>query len=201
MGKIPHKLRWWIALIADLLVLIPSGLQTGFWRVLDGINAWTYLFFVACLGLFALGISWYIEHLNRRLLTLNTSLTDKIKTLETKLPPIPTPQTDYELTASLRNELQQFLDELTKEPKPDFKLAHDDFSRQLESMGAFGRQIKYGFQLRLASRIKTLGYRLGERNIDEGLIQMTTQQPKDLASLIAIRDYLSELMRDLKSKS
>jgi hypothetical protein len=35
---------------------------------------WTYLFLIACLGLLALGIVWYIEHLNRRFSALNTAI-------------------------------------------------------------------------------------------------------------------------------
>jgi hypothetical protein len=85
MENIPHKVRWWIALIADLLVLIPSGVRSGFWRAFDGINAWTYLFLVACLGLLALGIVWFIEYLNRRFSMLDTDIKNGLAKATTDL--------------------------------------------------------------------------------------------------------------------
>jgi hypothetical protein len=224
MEKISHKIRWWIALTADLLVLVPSGVQSRFWRGLyDGINAWTYLFLIACLGLFALGVAWYLENINRHFAALKTDLareaetrakaiesvsgqlTDAVYRLEDSIralkPSSPTPQTDYDLTVSLRDELQRFIDELGEEPKPDYKLGHAEFNNKLELVGRFERRLRYGFQLRIAPRIQTLGYRLAEKSIDDGLLEIAAQQPKHLATLYTIRDRLSDLTSALKPKS
>ena len=207
--------------------VIAEASDSGFW---SNLNGWRVLLLVSSLTLLALGVNWYIEYLAARFAALRKELqdglikegqsrgavhgtamqmdelmekrlTEKIQALEERLPRNPSPQTDYELTVSLRNEVQRFLDELGEQPEADFKLPHDAFNQRLYDLGAFERKLSHGFQLRFATRLENLVHRLGERNIeDTDLTASLRQPPKNLPMLNKIRDALSTLASELKPK-
>jgi hypothetical protein len=54
--RIAHRLRWWIALIADLALFVPSSIKSGFWQRIPTVDAWTWVFWISLLGLIPLGI-------------------------------------------------------------------------------------------------------------------------------------------------
>jgi hypothetical protein len=66
MKRITHRIRWLIALIADLAIFIPSSIKTGFWQRLANVESWTLVFWVSAFGLIALTIvqlwEWLESH-------------------------------------------------------------------------------------------------------------------------------------------
>lgn len=93
------------------------------------------------------------------------------------------------------------MDELGPEPRANFRLAHDEFTQNLEEVGRYERKLTHGFQLRFSSRIQILIHRLGEKNIEEADLTLGMRQPpKTLETLTQIRNGLSTLVSDLRPR-
>jgi hypothetical protein len=71
MKRITHRVRWLIALIADIAIFIPSSIKTGFWQQLANVQPWTLVFWVSGFGLVALTIvqlwEWLESHSTRQI--------------------------------------------------------------------------------------------------------------------------------------
>jgi hypothetical protein len=215
-----------IAAVGAAYKVIAETFNSGFWSRLNG---WHVLLALSCITLLALGVNWYIEYLSSQFANigqqlqdalrkeaqargaghstamqadelLEKRLLDHIKPLEESIRTLSPPtQTDYELTLTLRNEVQRFMDDLSQQPVPDFNLPQDAFNRQLYEMGAFERKLTHGFQLRFRSRLEYLVHRLGEKNIEDlDLNSCLEHPPKNLPMLNKIRDALSTIAVDLK---
>ena len=210
--------KWIVASAAGIGAVI--GAAKSLRDVIEHLNGWHVLLTLSLVVLIALGIDWYREWLAKQFAEVEVKLQAEatargsalasmtqhsrsvIQSLQLTIDELkPTPQTDYDLTASLRDELQRFIDELGEEPRPNYKGGHAEFDNRLELVGRFERRLRYGFQLRFAPRIQTLGYKLAEKSINEGLLQIAAQQPKNLAALNTIRDQLSDLASALRPKS
>jgi hypothetical protein len=172
MGNISRSARWIVGVSAGIGAVV--GAAKSIYDISGHLNGWHVLFALSSLTLLALGVNWYTEHLAARFATLRKEfqdglikegqsrgavhgtamqmdelmekrLTEKIQALEGKLPRIPAPQSDYELTVSLRDEVQRFLDELSEQPEADFKLPHDAFNQRLNELAAFERKLSHRF--------------------------------------------------------
>jgi hypothetical protein len=72
--RIPHRIRWWIALIADLIVFVPSSVKSGIWQRLPDIAPWTLVFSVSALFLIALAVVYVWEWLHLSLTDIRSQL-------------------------------------------------------------------------------------------------------------------------------
>ena len=213
--------RWIVGIAAGIGVLIGTGKSLH--DILGPLNGWHVLLSLSLLALIAVALDWYHAHIAKQLLgvsaavaaeaktrasavdSISLQLTEAVRRLDDSiqaLKPTPTtPQTDYDIAISLRDDVQRFLDELSQQPEPDFRLPHDAFNQRLNELGAFERKLSHGFQLRFTARLETLVHRLGEKSIEDAdLTASLRQPPRNLPMLNKIREALSALASELKSK-
>ena len=162
MKRITHRIRWWIALIADLLVFIPSGAKTGFWQRLPNIGPWTLLFWVSGFGLIALSVVQLWDWMQSHFVGVQQSNNLAAKPAEPTL---------KERTIQLANELFELLKKQGPEPPDPLSLtlsqrgSEQKQERLLTAYFDWQRHLYFNYMAYFRDRVAKLDYELAAARI------------------------------------